>query len=436
MTAMSTILDTLFAHAAGAGDRLALRAPDGEVRWRDLPAAIERESARLLQAGVGRGSVVALASGAIGRAVLTALGVRHAGGVPLVLGPNMAAPAFTHFTLGPGDTVTATAGDAGTTLPEGTAWLRATGGTTSGQPRVVAFDETRSLLGARRYGRFLGLAPGALTVTTLPPATAYGWNAWLGPLVAGAGVVFTPAVAPRGLLAALSAPGVVWGATTPPVVRALARLPALGGGGGRPAPVICGAAAHPIAEAAELERRHGVAVIERYGATEIGPIAQADEPGGPLRRAEDLELRMAGDPPSVEVASPSVALGYVGGPLFHGVFRTADAATFDADGRFRLAGRIDRVVRRMSRPVDLTAVERAVAALPGVARARVRVERTALDIALVAQVVARPGATLEPHALIAALATRLTPWELPTAIELCADDAAASAEKWQSHDEG
>jgi acyl-coenzyme A synthetase/AMP-(fatty) acid ligase len=398
------ILDAIRAQAARRSDAIALRDGVETVGYGDLARALDRAAA------APRSGVCVITEPRPLRAVVAALAARAAGAVPLVLAPGQPAPPLD------------------VELPAGTAFLRATGGTTA-RPRLVAFDEAGAHATAWTYGELLALEAGSALALTVPPSAGYGWNAWIGPLVRGATVWHVPATAPRAFLDALRDPGVAWGGTTPPVVRALARLD---GAGGRATRVIVGAATYPAAEAAEAQRRHGVAVFDRYGATEAGPLAQSDEPGGPLRAAGGVTLRLAGEPPTIEVSGPQVALGYVGGPGFGGVFRTADGADFDGDGRFRLRGRTDRVVRRLARPVDLAAVEDAIAALPGVARCRVRVEPGALDVELVAQVVPGPGPAPAPAELHAALAARLDPWERPTRIEVVAAELAPDVEKWRA----
>lgn len=347
-------------------------------------------------------------------ALLDGLAARAAGALPMLIAPGELAPSPPM------------------SWPEGTAWLRATGGTT-GPPRLVAMSDAGIFAAAATHAALVGLGPGRDEVVTMPPSTSYGWNAWLGALVSGATVRHVAPQAPRELLARLAVASTVIGCTTPPVVRALARLPARD-----PltrAPVICAAAAYPIEAAREVGRRHGVAVLDRYGATETGPIAQARVAGGALYAAPGVSLATTGaldGTATLRVASPAVALGLVGaGAATNGVWQTADRVAFEPDGGLRLLGRVDRVVKRMGRPVDLADLERTFAALPGVALARVRAVPAALDVELHAQVVAAPGATVDGDALLAMLAESAPPWHRPTRLEVVAADGVDPT-KWRT----
>jgi len=396
------LLDAVLDSAARRASSPAISARHERLTYEELGHAL-RASAR-------RDGVVVIQSGEPVRVAVEALAARFGGGVPLLLEPEARAP------------------HPSAALFPGTAWLKATGGTT-GNPRLVAVSEEQAHAIARSNAELTGMTPGAALVVTVPPWTAYGWNCWSGALVAGAEVRYVAPTAPSDLLDALADPRVTFGCTTPPVVRALARLRARGNL--RRAPVITAAAAYPDTAAAEVLERHGIAVIDRYGCAEAGSIAQAREPGGPLWPAPRVELHFAGDPETVEVRGPCVALGIVGGAPFEGRFATGDLVQRSADGSFRLLGRADRVVRRMARAVDLDAVERALLAQPGIAHARVQARPGVLDVELVAQVVPANGAAPSSATLAARLGEILAPWERPSSIEIL---STIDATKWRSRE--
>lgn len=398
------LLDAVLEAAARSGSSPAIGAQNEAWSYGALADAMR---------GAGlRDGVVAITGGEPVRAVVEALGARFGGGVPVLLGPEGRAP------------------DARAALFPGTAWLKATGGTT-GAPRFVAVSDEQAGAIARTNAELTGMRAGAVLVVTVPPWTAYGWNCWSGALVAGAEVRYVAPTALHDLLEALADPKVTFGCTTPPVVRALARLrPRVKA---RRAPVITAAAAYPDTAAPEVLERHGIAVLDRYGCAEAGSIAQAREPGGSLWTAAGIELHFAGDPETIEVRGPGVALGVVGGPAFEGRFQTGDLVERSADGSFRLRGRADRVVRRMARAVDLDAVERALLALPAVAHARVQARPGALDLELVAQIVPREGVPPSSAELWASLAEILAPWERPSSIEIL-PVASVDPTKWRSRE--
>ena len=399
------LLDAVLEAAARSGSSPAIRAETETLSYGALADAMR---------AAGRSdAVVAIRGGEPERAVVEAFAVRFGGGVPVLLGPEAREP------------------DVGATLFPGTAWLKATGGTT-GTPRLVAVSDEQAGAIARTNAELTGMRPGGVLVVTVPPWTAYGWNCWSGALVAGAEVRYVAPTALHDLLDALGDPKVTFGCTTPPVVRALARLRPRGQA--RRAPVLTAAAAYPDTAAAEVLDRHGIRVLDRYGCAEAGSIAQARDPGGPLWPAPGVELHFGGNPETIEVRGPGVALGVVGGAAFEGRYATGDLVERRADGSFRLRGRADRVVRRMARAVDLDAVERALLDQPGVAHARVQARNGALDVELVAQVVPGNGAAPSSADLAASLAAILAPWERPSSIEIVATGSPLDPTKWRSRE--
>ena len=146
----------------------------------------------------------------------------------------------------------------------------------------------------------------------------------------------------------------------------LSRWPALPGFAAlKPAPRAFFSSGGPLAvEAAqEYAAAYGAAPLEIYGSTETGGIAwrrqdqtEAWQPvtGIEVRRDEDGALN---------VRSPH---------LDHtGWHRTDDKIAFDADGRFRLQGRLDRVLKLDGKRVSLPELEARLALHPYVAQAAI-----------------------------------------------------------------
>jgi acyl-coenzyme A synthetase/AMP-(fatty) acid ligase len=435
------VVTALLTAAAAGGDALAIDDGTQHLSWRDLAASIDAIARAAGAHGVaGRG--VAVTARQAGAQIAALVGVRAAGGVPLATMASavpMHHPALTvvahaeqgaRTTFRPAPPFSATDGPFAAPLPEGAAWLRPTGGSTSAG-RLVAFTGAQTMDATLRSARMLELAPGERLLVTVPPTSGYGVIAcWLAPLLSGVSVRLVPAISPGAVWKALSQSSPAWALTTPPVVRALARLPSGFDVAGRR--LVSAAAPYPAEAAAELLRREGVVVLDRYGTTETGPVAQARVPGGPLFAGPGVTLRHAGTPATLEIACDGVGLGYVGeGEPFADVFRTADDVSFDEDGGFRISGRVDRVVRRAGRAVDLARIETALLALPGVALARVRAVAAALDVDLVAEVAPAAGAALEESAIRRGLAARLDAWETPTRVQVL-DRAPAAPEKWRS----
>lgn len=419
----------------GPGSALpALRDATHALTGRGLLEAVEGERSLATSAGVRAGDVVAV-TGTPVECVVRSLAARAAEGISCLLARDVRTPAIAAWRWSSEDGLVRVGSTPPGAVPEGTTWLRPTGGTTT-TTRLVAFTDEQCLEVARLAGQVPEIRRGDVVVTTLFPSTSFGWNSsTFGPLLAGGHVVYAGAATPRALFEAHDGP-VAWRAATAPVVRALARLdvPRARTNGWR---VMIAGGAYPTEEAARLLAEKGVGLYDRYGATEFGVGGQAREPLGPLFPIPGVGVHGVGEPPLLEVrtAPGAMALGYVGEPGSHpeplrGVLRTADRIEMAADGTFRVLGRGDRIVKRAGRAIDLGTIERRIAGLPGVARARVRSSIVGLDVDLVATVVRREGAVLDPTVLLEAAAEALEPWERPTRIEVLDRDPQVGAEKW------
>jgi 3-hydroxymyristoyl/3-hydroxydecanoyl-(acyl carrier protein) dehydratase len=132
---------------------------------------------------------------------------------------------------------------------------------------------------------------------------------------------------------------------------------------GPPAFVLSSGQALPLTGALDAARVFGEPPIEILGSTETGGVAwrarrDDAEPWTPLGPvATQLD-----DKGVLEVASPFADTGL-------GFIRMGDRAEMLEDGRFRLQGRADRIVKIEGKRVSLARVEDALKALPGVADA-------------------------------------------------------------------
>ncbi|MFT3761470.1 MAG: AMP-binding protein [Pseudoxanthomonas sp.] len=126
----------------------------------------------------------------------------------------------------------------------------------------------------------------------------------------------------------------------------------------------------------------GVAPTEIFGSSETGGIAWRRWDGDAPAWAALPGVRWRIDGETLEISSPHL-------PPDAGWWRSEDRAEGDGRGGFRLLGRADRIVKIEERRVSLDALERALAAHPGVREARV----LALDGArsVLAAVVATTG---------------------------------------------
>ena len=155
-----------------------------------------------------------------------------------------------------------------------------------------------------------------------------------------------------------------------------------------------------------------------------GSFAAVIDPDDPALRAISDETQG-----ELVVGGASLARGYRGRPettaarfvthpTLGRVYRTGDLVHRDARGEFHYHGRIDAQVKLRGYRIELGAIEAKLAAQPGILEAAATVEDAGTPRArLVAFVVAREGAAIEPDALRAALSTELPAYMVPAVIE-------------------
>lgn len=119
----------------------------------------------------------------------------------------------------------------------------------------------------------------------------------------------------------------------------------------------------PLPAARQLRDSLGQWPTEIFGSSETGGIAWRQ--GGELWRpfaGVRTSLNSAG---ALRIESPYLASGHIE--------QTADAARFEADGRFELLGRLDRIVKLEEQRISLPMLEQALASHPWVEDARLGV---------------------------------------------------------------
>ena len=202
---------------------------------------------------------------------------------------------------------------------------------------------------------------------------------------------------------------------------------------------ISGSAPLQASTHAEFERATGHAILERYGMTETNMITsnpydderRAGTVGFPLpgirirlADAETGEHRSVGEVGVVEVAGPNVFSGYWRMPektradfRGDGFFITGDLGQVDRDGYLTIVGRGKDLIISGGLNIYPKEVESAIDALPGVLEsAVVGVLHDDLGEGVVAAVVPRRGATLEPGTMREALSERLARFKQPKEI--------------------
>jgi crotonobetaine/carnitine-CoA ligase len=199
--------------------------------------------------------------------------------------------------------------------------------------------------------------------------------------------------------------------------------------------------ATPPEAVGDFRARFGVDLVDGYGSTETnfvigGPLAE-QRPGTMGRVVEGFEARVvddddrelpAGVPGELVLrhSEPfSFATGYYALPgatveswrnLW---FHTGDRVVRDEDGFFRFVDRLKDAIRRRGENISSFEVEQALTTHPDVESAAVVPVASELgEDDVLAFVVPRPGATLEPEALVRHLEPRLASFAIPRYLEL------------------
>ena len=332
--------------------------------------------------------------------------------------------------------------------PEAVAVLLYTSGT-SGRPKGAMLTH-RALLANIKQGTSIDPPPmtsNDVILLPIPLSHIYGLNAGLGfAFASGSAVVLVDRFDVAQTLQLMTEEGVTVLIGAPAMFAAWARAPdfadrlrgvrfALSG-------------SEPLSTA--LVARYaaaGVALHEGYGLTEAAPVVTSnatDRDGrsrlghpkagsvGAALPGVEISLRDPSggpaeddDPGLVAVRGANLFSGYwpdgAGGPDDEGWFVTGDLGYLDSDGDLVLVGRDSDLVLVNGFNVYPAEVETVFAGLDGVAEvAVVGVPDEATGEAVVAYVVARPGARLDPNDLLGAAAGALARFKLPRRVEIVA----------------
>jgi malonyl-CoA/methylmalonyl-CoA synthetase len=259
-------------------------------------------------------------------------------------------------------------------------------------------------------------------------------------LFSGASMIFQRAFQPAAVLAALPQATVMMGVPTfytrlladPGLTREVCAGMRL---------FISGSAPLSPATHAEWLARTGHAILERYGMTETNmitsnPCEGARRPGTVGMPLPGVEVRIAGprgvlpqgEAGAIEVRGPNVFKGYWKLPektaeeFRDGWFVTGDLGAFDAEGYLSILGRARDLVISGGLNVYPAEIEAALDDLPGVAASAViGVPHPDFGEAVVACLVAAPGARLEEAAVRGALRDRLAAFKIPKRVLVLPD---------------
>jgi malonyl-CoA/methylmalonyl-CoA synthetase len=321
--------------------------------------------------------------------------------------------------------------------PDDQAALLYTSGTT-GRPKGAMLTHRNLATNAATLHRLWGFRPDDVLLHVLPVFHTHGLFVATNCVLAnGTSMIFLPRFDPDLVFEHLGRATVVMGVPTH-YTRLLAD-PRLDTEACRSVRLFVSGSAPLLATShAEFEVRTGQAILERYGMTETSMISSnpldGDRRAGTVGfalpevdvRVVDADGRSAatGEVGGIEVRGPNVFSGYRGRPDLDatefsadGFFRTGDLGLFDADGYLSIVGRSKDLVISGGLNVYPKEVEEALDGLPGVLEsAVVGMPDADFGEAVVAVVVARDGAVLDPEAMRAALRTGLAGFKVPKRI--------------------
>ncbi|HVR64789.1 MAG TPA: AMP-binding protein [Polyangia bacterium] len=278
----------------------------------------------------------------------------------------------------------------------------------TGAPVACSKTAAQILGEAQLHVDLLGLSPGTRVLATVPPHHIYGLLfGVLAPLVGGGAFVRETPHHAEAIAAAARATGASVLVSVPAHLHGLGALAA----GALPglSRVISSGAPLPAASAAAVAALAGTPVTEILGSTETGGLAWRQSP------AADADGDLWRPLPGVSIAADGEGLMRVRSPFAEGGAEggaaAADRVQLFPDGRFRLLGRADAVVKIAGQRIAITEVERRLREVPGVR-----------DAAVIAVEVAGPhrhqlwAAVAGDGLTVAALRAQLLRWLDPIAL--------------------
>jgi len=239
--------------------------------------------------------------------------------------------------------------------PESPALLCYTSGTT-GQPKGAVLSHANCLASAAGLRLAWHWTERDRLLLTLPLFHMHGLGVGLhGTLFAGASVVLHRNFRPDDILAGIKAHGATLFFGVPTMYHRLANHPEVAR---LEALRLCvsGSAPLPASLYAQIEKRSGQRVLERYGMTETlmlvsNPLDGERRPGTVGLPLPGVELRLDGEPAEIQVRGPNVFDGYWERPEANaeaftddGWFHTGDLGALDEDGYVRIVGRAKELI--------------------------------------------------------------------------------------------
>jgi len=357
-------------------------------------------------------------------------------GVPILrLETDESAPAGQFRITGEPIGETGVPGPAG---PDDIALVLHTSGTTS-RPKIVPLTQRNVAASARNIRETLQLTPADRCLNIMPMFHIHGLiAAVLTSLSAGASVICTPGFNALRFFAWLDAEKPSWYTAVPTMHQAILARAARNAESAARAKlrfIRSSSASLPPQVMAELEALFRCPVIESYGMTEashqmasnplpprprkpgsVGPAAGPEmaimAPDGTLLGPDEVgEIVIRGD---------NVTAGYENNPeanrsaFAHGWFHTGDQGTMDAEGYFRITGRLKEIINRGGEKISPREVDEVLMDHPAVAQVvTFAVPHDKLGEEVAAAIVLRDGETATERDIRDFAAGRLADFKVP-----------------------
>ena len=334
-----------------------------------------------------------------------------------------------------------TAANPGPSAPDDIALVLHTSGTTS-RPKIVPLNGANIAASARNIRETLRLTPSDRCLNIMPLFHIHGLIAAVtATLSAGASVICTPGFNALKFFQWLDEAKPSWYTAVPTMHQAiLARAARNPDSVARAALrfIRSSSSSLPPQVMAELEQVFRAPVIESYGMTEAthqmasNPLPPADHKAGSVGLAAGPEMAILaadgricgpGEVGEICIRGDNVTAGYEKNPKANaeafafGWFHTGDQGTVDADGYYRITGRLKEIINRGGEKISPREVDDVIMDHPAVAQVvTFAMPHTKLGEDVAAAVVLREGQTVEERELRDFCATRLADFKVPRKI--------------------
>jgi len=289
----------------------------------------------------------------------------------------------------------------------------------------------------------LGVGADDVLCTTLPLFHVNALNTFAQAALTGASVVFEPRFSASGYWPSMRNAGATVGYLLGAMVPMLLAQPESAAEREHRLRVVLGPGV-PAPAAAAWRARTGVAIVDGYGSTEtnfvIANVGDARregamgwlQPGFAARVVDDDDVELPAGAAGELVLRAEAPFAFATG-YFHRAeetlrawrnlwFHTGDRVVRDADGAFRFVDRLKDSIRRRGENISSYEVEQVLLCHPAIAAVAVYPVRSELaEDDVMAALVARPGAAIDPAELAGFCTTRLPRFAIPRFFDVVAD---------------